>query len=325
MDDNKKSHVNDDAVSSVTSVLEERFGKMTVTRGDKHDFLGTHLRHHRDKKMVENDMSQHIKEAISDFGEPLKSVKTPARSDLLHVDPNAKQLPIKKKKLFHSIVMKLMFVAIRSRRDIHPTVGFLSSRVQDSTVEDYGKLRRLMCYLHGTVNETSFIGAVNLHAMHTPIDVSYASHDDCKSHTGGASSFGIGLISSKSSKQKLNTTSSTEAELVGMSDCLPKALSHKQFMEAQGCPLRHNMMLQDNKSTMIMANNGHKTCSKRSRHIRIRHFYITDLIEKGEVEVRYCPSEKLLADFFSKPLQGNLFQRFKDVILGKRPLTSLYP
>ena len=87
-----------------------------------------------------------------------------------------------------------------------------------------------MCYLYGTRYETSFLGAINLHTMYTPIDVSYATHDDCKSHTGGASTYGIGVVSSRSSKQKLDTTNTTECELVGIADCLPKVLSHQRFM-----------------------------------------------------------------------------------------------
>ena len=79
--------------------------------------------------------------------------------------------------------------------------------------------------------------------MITPVDVSYATHDEFKSHTGGASSYGIGLISSKSSNHKLNTTSSTEAELVGVADCLPKILSHQLFMEPQDYPLKRNIIL----------------------------------------------------------------------------------
>jgi hypothetical protein len=65
----------------------------------------------------------------------------------------------------------------------------------------------------------------------TPVDVSYAVHDDAKSYTGGYLSFGIGLISSKSSKQKINTTSLTTAELVGVADYLPQIFSYHLFMK----------------------------------------------------------------------------------------------
>ena len=52
-------------------------------------------------------------------------------------------------------------------------------------------------------------------------DALYAVHDNMRSHTGGAISMGYGIIHGKSSKQKLNVKSSTEAELVGMSEYIP--------------------------------------------------------------------------------------------------------
>jgi len=67
------------------------------------------------------------------------------------------------------------------------------------------------------------------------------------------------------------------------------------------------VILQDNKSTILIAENGIKSCSKRSRHIKIRYFFIKDLVDSGEVRIEYCLTEKMLADFFSKPLQGSLF------------------
>jgi hypothetical protein len=69
-------------------------------------------------------------------------------------------------------------------------------------------------YLNGTLDEFMTIGADSLTKMKHWVDASYAVHEDMKSHTGGTTSFGRGTLMCKSSKQKLNTKSSTEAELV---------------------------------------------------------------------------------------------------------------
>ena len=97
------------------------------------------------------------------------------------------------------------------------------------------------------------------------------------------------------------------------------------FMEAQGYPLERNVLLQDNKSAILLESNGRMSCSKRSRHLNIRYFYVKDLIDKGLLEVEYYPTEQMLADFFTKPLQGSLFWKFRAVILGHEPVSSLYP
>ena len=61
------------------------------------------------------------------------------------------------------------------------------------------------------------------------MDAAYAVHNDMKSHTGGAMSFGHSVFGTKSTKQKLNTQSSTEAEVVGVSDYLPGNIWTENF------------------------------------------------------------------------------------------------
>jgi hypothetical protein len=79
----------------------------------------------------------------------------------------------------------------------------------------------------------------------TWVYASYTVHNNMKSHTGGEVSFGRGAIMSKSTKQKLNTKSSTEFVLVGASDYLPYPIWGKKFLEAYGYVLRENVFYQD--------------------------------------------------------------------------------
>ena len=65
-------------------------------------------------------------------------------------------------------------------------------------------------------------------------DASFADHPDMKSHTGGAMTLGKGTIYGTLTLQKINTKSSTEAELVGVNDVLPPVLWTQFFLEAQG-------------------------------------------------------------------------------------------
>jgi len=65
------------------------------------------------------------------------------------------------------------------------------------------------------------------------IDASFAVHVDCKSHTGACLTLGHGSILSISAKQKINTKSSTEAELVGVDDATTFVMWMKHFFELQ--------------------------------------------------------------------------------------------
>ena len=49
-----------------------------------------------------------------------------------------------------------------------------------------------------------------------------------------------------------------------------------------------------------------------------------DRLQSENIEVKYCPTEKMIADFFTKPLQGNLFKRFRDIILGYKHILSIH-
>lgn len=124
-------------------------------------------------------------------------------------------------------------------------------------------------------------------------------------------------------KQKLNTKSSTEAEVVGVSDFLPNLIWARMFLEHQGYEIDENLLYQDNQSAIKIEKNGSKSCSKRSRHINMRYFFIKDRLESEEIEVVFCPTEYMVADFFTKPLQGKLFHYLKAIIMGHEPITNL--
>jgi hypothetical protein len=128
---------------------------------------------------------------------------------------------------------------------------------------------------------------------------------------------------SKSSQQKLNTKNSTEAELVGASNYLPYPIWAKYFLEAQGYAQTENIFYQDNQSTIRFEKNGQKSCGPNSRHINIRYFFIQNRIGLVSIDVQYCPTEQMLADFFTEPLQGHLFQNFREVIMGHKQIDSL--
>ena len=133
---------------------------------------------------------------------------------------------------------------------------------------------------------------------------------------GGSLSLGRGSIYSKSSKQKLNSKSSTKAELAAASEVLPHTLWTRHFLLEQGCELKESTLFQDNTSAIQMENNGRASVRQRSRHINIRYFFIKDRIYKGEVTIVYCPTCEMVADLYTNPLQGMKFTRFRELVMG---------
>jgi hypothetical protein len=78
-------------------------------------------------------------------------------------------------------------------------------------------------------------------------------------------------------------------------------------------------LFQDNKSTFLLEKNGKASSSKCTKHINIRYFFITDHIYKGNVSLVWCPTGDMIRDFMTKPLQGALFWKFRDKIMGVVP------
>ena len=212
---------------------------------------------------------------------------------------------------------------MRARLDLQLAIAFLYTRVSCSTEQDWIKLKRVLEYLYGTLDKFLTLGADDIRFMKTWVDVSFATHPDMKSHTGGAVGFGRGALMSKSCKQKLNMKSSTESELVDASDYLPCAIWGKKFLEAQGYALQENVFYQDNQSMIKFQKNGRASCGPNSRHIDIRYFFIKDRLGIENIDVQYCPTEEMLADFFTKPLQGSLFRKFREVIMGHKHISTL--
>ena len=186
---------------------------------------------------------------------------TPSADYLLKIREkcDAAQLPEELAVIFHHTVAQLLFVSQRARRDIQTPVAFLTKRVKAPDRDDWNKLVRCLQYIKATIHMKLTLGVDSLSVLNWYIDAAHQVHEDCRGHTGGALTLGQGAVISKSSGQKMNTKSSSESELVGVDDLLPTVLLTKYFIEAQGYNVEHNIIHQDNKSTLRMLINGKKS------------------------------------------------------------------
>jgi hypothetical protein len=174
----------------------------------------------------------------------------------------------------------------------------------------------LIDFLKVTVNDGLTLQADKNISIHWYLDATFAVHSDFKSHTGACMTLGQGAITSISTKQKINTRSSTKAELVSTDDIISKVIWTKHFIEDQGHKVDQNIIHRDNQSAMKLEQNGKASCGKGTRHFNIKYFYITDLIQRKEVSIEYCPTEQMIADFMTKPLTGQKFHQFRKIIMN---------
>ena len=194
-------------------------------------------------------------------------------------------------------------------------IALLCTRTKELNVSDWNKLIRMMKYLNGTQDMKLTLSSDNLQSIKWYVDASFTVHPDFRSQTRGTMTFRKGAVQSLSKKQKLNTRSSTEAE-VGADDVATQILWPKHFMEAQGYMIEDNILHQDNKSTILLQENGRKSAGKQSRALNVRYFFLTDQVEKGNLRITYCPTDNMTADYMMKPLHGEKFRKFQVEIMG---------
>ena len=289
---------------------------MKPSRGKIHDYLDGVTLDFSEPGKCKMHMHDYIKSVLKEFPyqeelKKTKSPKTPAAEHLFQIDPDAVPLDKEKADVFHTTVAKLLFLTMRTRPDLQPTVPFLCTRVQKPDVDDFKKLLRALKWLEKTWKfvltiEVTRDGEVILVCWFP--DAAFAVHADFKSHTGGTGTMGKGVIKSISCKQKLNTKSSTEAELVAADDVVPSALWTRLFLLSQGYKSK-TTLFQDNTSAILLEKNGTKSSSKRTRHLNIRYFFITDCYSKDLLGIEHCSTENMQGDYPSKPLQGKPFEK----------------
>ena len=319
VDDLWSSHINPKVNGQFLKWLNDMYGSHGEVKADRSkyfDYLGVHY-DISEPGMLKLDMAQYMTNMVEEFPENLTGTSEAhaAPSDLF-AESTGDLLSPEQAKIFHTFVAKGLFACKRARPDIHPTIAVLTTRASKPRESDWKKLQHMMRFINGTLHGKLILKADNLHALKWFVDVSFAVHPDFKSHTGGGLTLGTGFGITSSKKQKLNTRSSTEAELVGADDMVNAILWTKLFMEAQGYNIQDNILYQDNKSTILLLENGKRSSSKRTRAINIRYFFLTDQIEKGNVRVEYCPTKEMWADYMAKPLSGALEIKMRKKIMG---------
>jgi hypothetical protein len=319
VDDLKLSHVDQSVLEGVVEKLNAKYGQedpLVVHRGKIHEYLGMTIDYSEDGK-VKFMMADYVQGILDEAPDDMQGFAvTPAASNLFTVRENAGKLDDAQSDEYHRLTAKLLYLCKRARPDLQPTVAFLTTRVTQPDNDDWKKLTRAIRYLRDSQDLYLTLEADDGIDIKWWIDASFAVHPDMRSHTGGTLSLGKGSVYSMSRKQRINTKSSTEAELVGVDDGMPLVVWTRNFITAQGYNIKDNVVYQDNQSTMLLAKNGRASSGRRTRHIDIRYFFVTDRVKRGELRIEYCPTGDMVADFFTKPLQGSLFRKLRGIILN---------
>ena len=139
--------------------------------------------------------------------------------------------------------------------------------------------------------------------------------------------FGRGAGFSLSNKQKVNSTSSKVVVIIGVDDAMSFVMWVKFFIEQKVVNLpvksifkkmgvRPSVVWQDTTSSIRLKVTGKRSSIKRTRHMNIRCFYITNKVKSSDVVIVYHPTGILVGDYLTKPLNEIPFKNHRTTIIG---------
>jgi hypothetical protein len=263
------------------SIFEDGSGAMPVSRGKIHKYLGMTL-DYSVQGQVKITMLKYVNEILDAFNkaEPkCGGAKTSAAPDsLFKDDENCERLTHVKAVELHNLVAKTLYATKRARPDTCTAITFLTTRVREPDKDYWTKLVHLMRYIRGTHTMPLILSANGSGILKWWLDASFTVHTNMRGHSGGGLSLGRAFPIVSSTKQKLNTQSSTETEIVGADDFMPAICWTRYFMKAQGYGVKYNVLFQDNKSSILLEKTGKASSSKRTKHINIRYLFITNCV-----------------------------------------------
>jgi hypothetical protein len=233
---------------------------------------------------------------ISDFlPDDFPVAASPASSHLFNHEPEDKPY---NRILFLSIIMAIMYLARLSRPDVLLATAFLATKAQNPTEGHHRAALRIISYLKATINHGIKINCQELR-FHLHCDASWASHHDGSSHTGWILKMGESFLGSKSSKQRVGSPSSTDAEIISTVDGLKNLKWLDNLTVEIGLPLSICHLYQDNLSASKIIMKTTKT--KQVKHllckINLAQQYFADKL----YDVIQTPTEDMIADALTKP------------------------
>ena len=274
VDDLKVSHVDPAIVTKMADWLKSTYerlfedgsGQMQIARGKIHEYLGMTL-DFTIRGELKITMIPYVKEIVKLFSEYDKSTSiaaTPAAEHLFKVNEDSEPLTQRQMTIYHNFVAKCLFLTKRARPDIATAVAFLTTRIKSSNEDDWKKLTRMIHYLRGSIELPVILRADSVPVPKWWVDGSHATHHNMRGRSGGCMSLGKCMPINTSTKQKINTRSSTKTELVVANNFMPIILWTNYFLKAQGYGHQDTILYQDNQSAILLEKNGRKPSSKRT-------------------------------------------------------------
>ena len=332
VDDFQGSRAKEDAAEfgEFVQQLRTRFNIKVLPSADM--FLGMRLTRDRELRTIKLDQAQYIETALVRYGmENCKPADTPEAAGNTDADEEA-SAPCDRQR-YMEITGTMMYAAHAARPDIAHAAYRLACHMQAPTERDMIAAKRVLRYLAGTKEVGLLFGARSYaggtqgghsrgHAKQLVDVCAYADADwanskaDRKSITGWVAKLNGDPVSWASKKQRVVALSTCEAELYAEAAAIQEVLWLRGLLGELGLHVQTGSTVHgDNQSTLVISKNGVKT--ERTKHVDVKYRFVTETVERGDVQLQWVPTAQQQADIFTKALGAQLFVRFRKELMSE--------
>jgi hypothetical protein len=287
--------------------FEKLFGNECeyTKKNEEFSFLGMSIKRDRSKKLTTISQQGYTMDLLKKFGmENANGIDTPMA--LPSQSKEELKSGIKKKEVnksdYLSIVMSLMYLARFTRPDLLFAVTNLSTKTSDPNEDDMTNAKRVLRYIRSTPNYGLIFCDANGSNIKLTcwVDAGHATHADGKGHGGIVITLGSAPILYKSYKLKHVTLSSTESEISALSEAITYIIWARMLLDEFGYTQEAPTVVNQDNMSAIMMNNQGGGSFRKSKHLLVRKSFIEEFIREQFVHLQFCPTEKMVADIFTK-------------------------
>lgn len=210
----------------------------------------------------------------------------------------------------------LLYISVNTRPDIAAAVAILAQKTCAPNKEDWLELKRVLRYLGGTSKLKLALARKNMrgHAdLFGYADANWAENrQDRKSNSGFVFMLNGGVVGWMCRKQGCVALSSTEAEFVALSEACQEAIWMRKVLVDLGCKNdTPTLIYEDNQSCLKLIMD--EKLSNRTKHIDTKRHFVRDHVNNKDIICKYCPTEEMVADLFTKPLSEPRFAKLREM------------
>ena len=297
-------------------MLKKAFSGLTVERGEVLQIVGMRVEFNRTEGYADISQPKYA-DKLLEFGID-KGAVTPTLADFFYESDDDVLLDAEQQKDYMSINSYLMYGAKRTYPEILPAVVTLSTKYNKATTRDMDKAVRVAQYVFGTKGDHYLRLRPKSLQLIAMSDASDGINANGRGQTGGV----VGFQSDTGSwfafickTQPIVAQSSGEAELIAVNTVGNYVEWARQLMEEMGFPQESITVFQDSECSLQMLKKGTGSF-KRAKHIKIRWFWLKDLVDSGEIVLSYIPGAQLVADILTKAITGARFKYLRALLLG---------